>query len=61
MYLILIFEIISVFLTLLENVVVLVLILCTLYFFVKMKKVADFELALGSSKGKEYWCVHIFK
>ncbi|CAG9109168.1 unnamed protein product [Plutella xylostella] len=54
MYLILIFEIISVFLTLLENVVVLVLILCTLYFFVKMKKVADFELAMGSSKGKEY-------
>ncbi|KAI8422196.1 hypothetical protein MSG28_006099 [Choristoneura fumiferana] len=37
-----------------ENFVLLVLVACTCYFFHKMKAVADFELATGSSKGKEY-------
>ncbi|KAL0880950.1 hypothetical protein ABMA27_002112 [Loxostege sticticalis] len=40
--------------TQLENVVFLLLLACTCYFFYKMKAVADFELATGSSKGKEY-------
>ncbi|XP_072938752.1 uncharacterized protein GABPI [Epargyreus clarus] len=40
--------------TQLENFVFLLLLLSTCYFFYKMKAVADFELATGSSKGKEY-------
>lgn len=40
--------------TQLENLVFLILLICTCYFFYKMKAVADFELATGSSKGKEY-------
>ncbi|KAJ8721446.1 hypothetical protein PYW07_002221 [Mythimna separata] len=40
--------------TQLENFVFLLLLVCTCYFFYKMKSVADFELATGSSKGKEY-------
>lgn len=37
-----------------EHFIFLVLLACTCYFFYKMKAVADFELATGSSKGKEY-------
>lgn len=40
--------------TQLENFVFLLLLACTCYFFYKMKAVADFELATGTSKGKEY-------
>ncbi|XP_028176128.1 uncharacterized protein LOC135072590 isoform X2 [Ostrinia nubilalis] len=40
--------------TQLENFIFLVLLTCTCYYFYKMKAVADFELATGSSKGKEY-------
>lgn len=40
--------------TQLENFIFLLLLTCTCYFFYKMKAVADFELATGSSKGKEY-------
>ncbi|PZC83737.1 hypothetical protein B5X24_HaOG207264 [Helicoverpa armigera] len=40
--------------TQLENFVFLLLLCCTCYFFYKMKAVADFELATGTSKGKEY-------
>ncbi|XP_075974658.1 zinc finger DHHC-type palmitoyltransferase GABPI [Anticarsia gemmatalis] len=40
--------------TQLENFIFLLLLSCTCYFFYKMKAVADFELATGSSKGKEY-------
>lgn len=40
--------------TQLEHFIFLVLLLCTFYFFYKMKAVADFELATGSSKGKDY-------
>jgi hypothetical protein len=40
--------------TQLENFIFLLLLACTCYFFYKMKIVADFELATGSSKGKEY-------
>lgn len=40
--------------TQLENFIFLLLLACTCYFFYKMKAIADFELATGSSKGKEY-------
>ncbi|XP_026483551.1 palmitoyltransferase ZDHHC23-A [Vanessa tameamea] len=40
--------------TQLENFVFLLLLTSTCYFFYKMKAVADFELATGTSKGKEY-------
>ncbi|XP_032514884.2 palmitoyltransferase ZDHHC23-A [Danaus plexippus] len=40
--------------TQLENLIFLVLLSSTCYFFYKMKAVADFELATGGSKGKEY-------
>lgn len=40
--------------TQMENFVFLLLVACTCYFFYKMKMIADFELATGSSKGKEY-------
>ncbi|KAG6459209.1 hypothetical protein O3G_MSEX011271 [Manduca sexta] len=40
--------------TQLENFIFLLLLSCTCYFFYKMKSVADFELATGSAKGKEY-------
>ncbi|XP_045768309.1 palmitoyltransferase ZDHHC23-A [Maniola jurtina] len=40
--------------TQLENFVFLLLLGSTCYFFYKMKAVADFELATGTSKGKEY-------
>ncbi|CAB3223413.1 unnamed protein product [Arctia plantaginis] len=37
-----------------EHFILLLLLASTCYFFYKMKTVADFELATGSSKGKEY-------
>ncbi|KAJ0175495.1 hypothetical protein K1T71_008654 [Dendrolimus kikuchii] len=40
--------------TQLEHLIFLLLLACTCYFFYKMKAVADFELATGSSKGKDY-------
>ncbi|CAG4982143.1 unnamed protein product [Parnassius apollo] len=40
--------------TQLENFAFLLLLTCTCYSFYKMKAIADFELAIGSSKGKEY-------
>ncbi|XP_045534692.1 palmitoyltransferase ZDHHC23-A [Papilio machaon] len=40
--------------TQLEHFVFLVLLACTCYSFYKVKAIADFELATGSSKGKEY-------
>lgn len=45
--------------TQLENFIFLLLLACTCYFFYKMKAIADFELATGSSKGKEYRSVSI--
>ncbi|KOB52009.1 putative palmitoyltransferase ZDHHC23, partial [Operophtera brumata] len=40
--------------TQLENFIFLVLLTCTCYFFHKMKDIADFELATGTSKDKDY-------
>ncbi|RVE55117.1 hypothetical protein evm_000015 [Chilo suppressalis] len=40
--------------TQLENFIFLLLLACTCYFFYKMKAIADYELATGSSKGKVY-------
>ncbi|KPJ11159.1 hypothetical protein RR48_14798 [Papilio machaon] len=40
--------------TQLEHFIFLVLLACTCYSFYKVKAIADFELATGSSKGKEY-------
>ncbi|XP_041988211.1 palmitoyltransferase ZDHHC23-A [Aricia agestis] len=40
--------------TQLENLIFLILLASMCYFFYKMKAVADFELATGTSKGKEY-------
>ncbi|KAJ8730734.1 hypothetical protein PYW08_002147 [Mythimna loreyi] len=40
--------------TQLENSIFLLLLVCMCFFFYKMKSVADYELATGSSKGKEY-------
>ncbi|XP_068632817.1 palmitoyltransferase ZDHHC23 [Battus philenor] len=37
-----------------ENFIFFILLLCTCYFFYKVKAIADFELATGPSKGKEY-------
>lgn len=40
--------------TQLENFIFLVLLTCSCCFLYKMKSIADFELAIGTSKGKEY-------
>ncbi|KAF9414372.1 hypothetical protein HW555_007686, partial [Spodoptera exigua] len=40
--------------TMLENSIFLLLFLCTLYFFYKMKSIAEYELTGTGTKGKEY-------